>query len=71
MLNASKRVEVETCVQSLNNDMIACLDKGEANHDMTMYLKPSTFRKAIAEKKSDNECFRSRHKKLEEELKKK
>jgi len=51
--------------------MIACLDKGEANHDMTMYLKPSTFRKAIAEKKSDNECFRSRHKKLEEELKKK
>ena len=39
-----------TCIQSLNKDMNKCLDKGEASHDMTMFLKANAFRKTISEK---------------------
>ena len=51
-------MEVDTCIQSLNKDMNECLDKGEASHDMTMFLKANAFRKAISRKKSDNKRFR-------------
>ena len=39
-----------TCIQSLNKDMNNCLDKGEASHDMAMFLKANAFRKTISEK---------------------
>lgn len=39
-----------TCIQSLNKDMNKCLEKGEASHDMAMFLKANAFRKTISEK---------------------
>ena len=45
-------MEIDACIQSLNKDMNECLDKGEAIHDMAMFLKANAFRKAISEKKT-------------------
>ena len=66
-----KRMEVDTCIQSLNKDMNECLDKGEASHDMTMFLKANAFRKAISRKKAIINDLDEVIKKLEENLKKK
>ena len=66
-----KRMEVDTCIQSLNKDMNECLDKGEASHDMTMFLKANAFRKAISRKKAIISGLDEVIKKLEENLKKK
>ena len=66
-----KRMEVDTCIQSLNKDMNECLDKGEASHDMTMFLKANAFRKAISRKKATISDLDEVIKKLEENLKKK
>ena len=46
-----KRMEVDTCIQSLNKDMNECLDKGEASHDMAMFLKANAFGRAFRRKK--------------------
>ena len=66
-----KRMEVDTCIQSLNKDMNECLDKGEASHDMTMFLKANACRKAISRKKAIISDLDEVIKKLEENLKKK
>lgn len=34
-----KRMEVDTCIRSLNKDMNNCLDEGEVSHDIAMFLK--------------------------------
>ena len=57
-----KRMEVDTCIQSLNK---------EASHDMTMFLKANAFRKAISRKKATISDLDEVIKKLEENLKKK
>ena len=36
----------DICIQSLNKDMNECLDKGDASHDMAMFVKANAFRKA-------------------------
>ena len=46
-----KWMEVDTYIQLLNKDMKECLDKGEASHDVTIFLKANALRKAISEKK--------------------
>jgi hypothetical protein len=66
-----KRMEVDTCIQSLNKDMNECLDKGETSHDIAMFLKANAFRKAISEKKSTMVNLDEAIKNLEEDLKKK
>ena len=66
-----KQTEVDTCIQSLNKDMIECLDKGEASHDIAMFLKANAFRKAISEKKAMMGNLAEAIRKLEEDLKKK
>ena len=66
-----KRMEIDTCIQSLNKDMNKCLEKGETNHDMAMFLKANAFRKAISEKKETMGNLDEAIKKLEEDLKKK
>ena len=51
-------MEEDTCIQLLNKDMNECLDKGETSHGMDMFLKVNACRKAISERKSDNERYR-------------
>ena len=65
-----KRMEVDTCIQSLNKDMNECLDKGEASHDMTRFLNANAFRKDISRKKAIISDLDEVIKKLEENLKK-
>ena len=51
--------------------MNACLDEGEINHDMAMFLKANAFRKAISEKKATIGDLDDAILKLEEDFKKK
>ena len=62
-----RRMEVYTSIQSLTKDMNKCLDKGEASHDMAMFLKANGFKKA--EKKATVSSLDEAIKKLEEDLK--
>ena len=48
--------------------MNECLGKGEANHDMTVFLKANVFRKAISVKKVTMGNLDEAIKKLEEDL---
>ena len=64
-----RRMEVHTSIQSLTKDMNKCLDKGEASHDMAMFLKANVFKKAISEKKATVSSLDEAIKKLEEDLK--
>ena len=66
-----KRMEVELCVKSLNKDINVCCDKGETNHDISMFLKANALRKAVTQKESTIADLDHAIQQLEEDLKKK
>ena len=64
-----RRMEVDTSIQSLTKDMNKCLDKGQASHDMAMFLKANGFKKTVSEKKATVSNLDEAIKKLEEDYK--